>query len=714
MLNYIKWIPLVGVLTACGMNKKTKDITDNKMNVFEYPNTFQSDSVLNYFGEFVSDPYQWLENDRSKETEEWVAIQNKLTFSYLNTIPYRSQIANRMKSLWNYEKISAPFKKGQYEYFYKNNGLQNQSIVYRKGKNGKEEVFLDPNTFSTDGTTSLDVLSFSQDGSLCAYSISEGGSDWRKIFVIDSESKEKLTDRIIDAKFTGISWLKNEGFYYSAYDKPTGSELSAKTDQHKLYYHKLNTLQEEDVVVFGDKDKVRYVSGYMSDNQNILFISTANATSGNALYFQRIGQSKIEEIDVSMKADFSVVDSNEEGVFLLTNFEAPNKKLIYTNLNQTSDKSKWITIIKEEKEVLNVSTGGGYFFAHYLKDAVSEVKQFSKSGSLEREIVLPGIGTASGFSTTEKDTIIYFSFTNYYTPSSIYSLNINNGEVKSYIKPNVDFDTEKYESKQVFYKSKDGTLVPMILTYKKGLDLNGQNPTMLYGYGGFNISLSPTFSVSNAVWMEMGGVYAVANLRGGGEYGKSWHKAGTQMQKQNVFDDFIAAANYLIDEKYTTPDYLAISGRSNGGLLVGAVMTQQPNLFKVAFPGVGVLDMLKYHTFTAGAGWGYDYGTAIDSPEMFHYLKSYSPVHNVKDGVNYPATMVTTGDHDDRVVPSHSYKFAAELQKKNVGENPMLIRIDVNAGHGAGKSVAMTIQEYADMYAFALYNMKIKTVSTSM
>lgn len=677
----------------------------------KYPLTKKGDKIDLYFGSQVADPYRWLEDDRSAETAEWVKSQNQLTFGYLSTIPFRDAIKQRMEKLWNYEKVSAPFKEGKYTYYYKNNGLQNQSVLYRKDASGKEELFLDPNTFSKDATTSLDAVSFSKDGSLCAYSISEAGSDWRKVIFINAETKQSIGDKLIDVKFSGLSWKANEGVYYSSYDKPKGSELSAKTDQHKLYFHKLGTNQSEDVLVFGDKEKRRYVRGSVSDDNHYLFISAANSTSGNELYVQDLTQpnSEIKCIHSGFDYDVDVLDSKGSKLFIVTNFKAPNKRIVSVDVTNPSS-ANWKDCIAETEQVLSPSTGAGFIFANYMKDAVSVVKQFDYNGKLVREIQLPGLGTATGFEGKNDDMVLYFTFTNYVTPTTTYQFSPAEGKSSIYVQPKVDFISENYTSKQVFYTSKDGTKVPMIITYKKGTELTAKNPTILYAYGGFNVSLTPSFSIANAVWLEMGGIYAVANLRGGGEYGKKWHDAGTKMQKQNVFDDFIAAAEYLIAEKYTSSDYLAIKGGSNGGLLVGATMTQRPDLMKVALPAVGVMDMLRYHTFTAGAGWAYDYGTADDSKAMFEYIKGYSPVHNVKLGTKYPATLVTTGDHDDRVVPAHSFKFAAELQAKQAGANPVLIRIETNAGHGAGKPVSKTIEEAADLQAFTLYNMGVKSL----
>lgn len=680
-------------------------------NKIQYPETKKGETVDVYFDTKVNDPYRWLEDDKSAETGAWVKAQNEVTYAYLDKIPFREELKKRMEKLWNYEKISAPFVQGKFTYYSKNNGLQNQSVFYRKGQDGKEEIFLDPNTFSKDGTTSLGGLDFSKDGSKAAYAISEGGSDWRKVIIIDAISKKVIEDTLVDVKFSGIAWHGNEGFYYSSYEKPKGSELSAKTDQHKLYFHKLGTSQKEDKVIFGADQKRRYVGGYVTEDDKYLVISAANSTYGNELYIKDLtkANSPIVTIVDNFNSSNQIIENEGTKLFIETDLNAPNTRVVTVDVSNPKPEN-WKDFIKETQNILSPSTGGGYFFANYTKDAVSFVQQYDYSGKLIREIKLPAVGTAGGFGGKKDEKTLYYSFTNYTTPGTIYSLEPKSGKSEVYQKPKVDFKSEDYESKQVFYTSKDGTKIPMIITYKKGLKLDGKNPTILYGYGGFNISLTPSFSIANAVWMENGGVYAVANLRGGGEYGKKWHDAGTKLQKQNVFDDFIAAGEYLIAQKYTSSDFLAIRGGSNGGLLVGATMTQRPDLMKVALPAVGVMDMLRYHTFTAGAGWAYDYGTAQDNKEMFEYLKGYSPVQNVKKGVQYPATMVTTGDHDDRVVPAHSFKFAAELQEKQTGPNPVLIRIDVKAGHGAGKSVAATIQENVDIQAFTLYNMGFKAL----
>ncbi|MCP1338207.1 prolyl oligopeptidase family serine peptidase [Idiomarina sp. M1R2S28] len=705
-MKYLLGAVAVGLLTACSQNAETEQEANTQS--MSYPETRKGDVVDTYFGTEVADPYRWLEDDRSEETENWVKAQNEVTFAHLESIPYREKIEKRLTELWNYEKISAPFKEGDYTYFYKNDGLQNQYVVYRQKGDEEPEVFLDPNTFSEDGTTSLAQLTFSDDGSLAAYSISEGGSDWRKIRVIDAETKEQLEEPLVDVKFSGISWVGNEGFYYSSYDKPEGSELSAKTDQHKLYYHELGTDQSDDKLVFGgtDAEKHRYVGGYVTDDDRYLMISAANSTSGNKLFIKDLTKEDSELVTVldHTDSDTRVLDNDGSKLYLVTNLDAPNQRVVTVDASNPTPEN-WEDFIPETENVLSVSTGAGYIFAEYMVDAVAKVKQYAYNGDMVREVQLPGVGSIGGFSGKKEADELYYTFTNYSTPSTIYKFDPDQGGSEVYAESGADFDSANYESKQVFYTSKDGTEVPMIITYKKGTKLDGSNPTILYGYGGFNISLTPSFSIANAAWLEMGGVYAVANLRGGGEYGKDWHKAGTKMQKQNVFDDFIAAAEYLIEKDYTSPERLAIRGGSNGGLLVGAVMTQRPELFAVALPAVGVLDMLRYHTFTAGAGWAYDYGTANDSKEMFEYLLGYSPVHNVEEGVAYPATLITTGDHDDRVVPAHSFKFAAELQDKAGGENPQLIRIETNAGHGAGTPVSKTIEQYSDIFGFTLYHM---------
>lgn len=674
-----------------------------------YPETRTGDVVDTFFGTPVPDPYRWLEDDMSDETAAWVKEQNKVTFGYLETIPFREQIKDRLTQMWNYEKFGMPFREGDYIYFARNDGLQNQYVYYRQKEGGEPELFLDPNTFSADGTTSLGEMGFSRDGSRLAFSISEGGSDWRKIITMDAPSREIIGDTIENVKFTGIAWQGNDGFYYSTYDKPEGSELSAMTDHHKLYYHRIGTSQSEDKVVFGSDIKRRYVSGYLTEDERYLVVTASVSTTGNELYIKDLSRkgSDFQVVTDNFDNDSYIIDNEGSKLFITTNLNAPNRRIISVDAENPGPEN-WVDFIPETENVLEPSTGAGYIFASYLVDAISKVYQYDKSGKMVREIELPGVGSAGGFSGKMDDNEIYYSFTNYITPSSIYKMDPVSGTTEVYKKPAVDFRGEEYISEQVFYNSKDGTRVPMIITYRKGTPLNGRNPAMLYGYGGFSISSTPGFSITTAWWLENGGIYAVPNIRGGGEYGEKWHLAGTKMNKQNVFDDFIAAAEYLIASKYTSAEYLSIRGGSNGGLLVGAVMTQRPDLVKVALPAVGVMDMLRYHKFTAGAGWAYDYGTADDDPEMFRYLLGYSPVQNIKEGVSYPATLVTTGDHDDRVVPAHSFKFAAHLQSKQAGKAPVLIRIETMAGHGAGTPVSKTIEQYADIFSFTLWNMGIK------
>jgi len=683
-------------------------------NNLKYPTTEKRVVIDSYFGTDIQDPYRWLEDDLSEETMDWVNNQNKTTFNYLNSIPYKRNIKKRLEQIWNYEKRTSPFNEGDYTYYYKNNGLQNQYVVYRKKDSEDEEVFLDPNSFSEDGTISLTGLDFSKNENLVSYSISEGGSDWRKVVVMDTETKEIIGDTLTNIKFSGISWKNNDGFFYSSYDKPEGSELSEMTDNHKLYYHKLNTDQNQDKLIFGGKstDKYRYVSSSVSEDNKYLFITASNLTDGNKLFVMNLTKdsNKIEVVSDDETTDDYVIETDGNTFYILTNSNAPNKKLVRTKYNRLNQKY-WIDVIPETENVLNISVGGGYFFAEYYLDAISDVSQYDYNGKLIRKLDLPGLGSFSGLWGKKEQKELYFSFSNYYIPTSIYSYNPEKGDSSLFWKPDIRFNSSEYISKQIFYESKDGTKVPMIITHKKNIKLNGKNPTILYGYGGFNISRTPGFSVTNAIWMDLGGVYAVPNIRGGGEYGKEWHNAGTKLNKQNVFDDFIAAAEYLISSNYTSSDYLAIRGGSNGGLLVGAVMTQRPDLMKVALPAVGVLDMLRYHKFTAGAGWAFDYGTSEESEEMFEYLLGYSPVHNVEENIEYPATLVTTGDHDDRVVPAHSFKFAAHLQDKQIGKNPVLIRIEKDAGHGGGTPLSKTIDQYSDIFSFTLFNMGYKKLS---
>lgn len=708
-------LTLAGLLMACQPKTEEADMANApKAPVkVQYPVTAKGDVVDSYFGEEVPDPYRWLEDDRSPETEAWVASQNQTTQAYLSNITYRDKIAKVVKGMLDYERVSAPFTEGEYTYYYKNDGLQNQSVVFRQKAGGEEEVFIDPNTLSDDGTVSLAGLSFSEDGSLASYLTSTGGSDWREMYIINANTMEPIGEKLVNIKFSGMQWYKNEGIYYSSYDKPKGSELSEKTDQHKLYYHSIGTPQANDVKVFGhtDAEKHRYVGAQVSEDSRFLMVSAANSTSGNRAYLKDLSKPDSTWLTVKedIAADVYLLTNKGETLYLVTNQDAPNSKIVTVYASEPN-MSNWKDLIPETDNVLSPSTAGGYIFAEYMMDAVSKVFQYNLDGEQVRTIDLPGIGNAGGFGGKTSATSTYYTFSNYITPTSIYALDLESGDSSLFNKPKSNFDGNKFVSKQVFYTSKDGTKVPMIITHGKDTVLNGKNPTILYGYGGFNVSLQPNFSATVAAWLELGGVYAVPNIRGGGEYGKAWHQAGTQMKKQNVFDDFIAAGEYLIAENYTSSDYLAIRGGSNGGLLVGAVMTQRPDLAKVALPAVGVLDMLRYHTFTAGAGWAYDYGTAEQSKEMFQYLKAYSPVHAVRDGIEYPATMVTTADHDDRVVPAHSFKFAAVLQQFQLGDNPTIIRIETDAGHGAGTPISKTIEQFADIYGFTLYNMGIMSI----
>lgn len=675
-----------------------------------YPKALKGNQTDNYFGTAVADPFRDLEND-SEATRKWVDEEVKHSQDYLSKIPFREEIRKQLTDIWNYEKISAPFQEGDYTYYYKNNGLQAQSVLYRTNNKTKAtEVFLDPNKFSDKGTTSLSQLSFNKKGNLAAYSISEGGSDWNKIIIIDAVSKKQIDETLVDVKFSGISWQGDEGFYYSSYDKPKeGTVLSGMTDKHKVYFHKLGTKQSEDQLIFGgDKTPRRYIGAGVSEDQRYLIISAANATNGNELYIKDLKNGgDFVQINKGFDINASIVDTQGDNLYIFTDKDAPNMRLVKTTIKNPAPET-WKDVIPETENVLGITTGGGYFFATYMIDAIDKVTQYDRNGKVIREITLPGKGNVSGFGGKEKEKELYYSFTNYITPGTTYKFNADTGKSEVYQKPKVKFNPEDYVSEQVFYTSKDGTKVPMMINYKKGTKLDGKNPTIMYSYGGFNISLQPAFSVVNAIWMENGGIYAVPNIRGGGEYGKKWHDAGTKMNKKNVFDDFIAAGEYLQQKGYTSKQFMALSGRSNGGLLVGATMTMRPDLARVAFPGVGVLDMLRYNKFTAGAGWSYDYGTAEDNKEMFEYLKSYSPVHNVKAETCYPSTMIITSDHDDRVVPAHSFKFGAELQEKQACDHPILLRIEKNAGHGAGRSTDQVIGENADLISFALYEMGIR------
>lgn len=683
-----------------------------KQQKIQYPETFRADQTDTYFGVDIADPYRWLEDDNSAETGAWVAAQNEVTQAYLEAIPFRSALKTRLETIWNYPRSGVPFKKGDRYFFYKNDGLQNQSVLYMQQELGAEaEVLLDPNTFSEDGTIALGNVSASPDGKYLAYSISRGGSDWNEIVVMDIESRKMLEDTILWVKFSGISWHE-DGFFYSAYDAPEeGQALSGSNEFHKLFYHKLGSKQADDQIIFQDKvNPKRNFYGGVTEDGAYLIVSESQSTSGNALYAKSASnmQSEFVKIAEGFDYDYDVVDHLDGKLLVVTTDGAPLKHLVLIDPANPS-KENWKVIIPESENVLSgVSLVGDYIYAQYLVDANSKAYFYDYEGNLQHQLELPTLGTIGGFSGDKGDMVAFYGFTSFTFPSSIYQYDLGTMKSTLYTTSEVDFDPEAFTTEQIFFESKDGTKVPMFVTHKKGIKLDGNNPVLLYGYGGFNISVTPSFSVARLPLLEHGGVYASVNLRGGGEYGKEWHKAGQQMSKQNVFDDFIAAAEFLVANQYTNPSKIAIMGGSNGGLLVGACMTQRPDLFKVAIPIVGVLDMLRYQNFTIGWAWASDYGRSDDSEEMFRYLLAYSPLHNIKQGVAYPATLAVTADHDDRVVPAHTFKFMAELQSKHEGSNPVLVRIETQAGHGAGKPTSKMIEESADIYGFIMYNLGMK------
>ena len=703
MRNIILLIIIATIVLSCG-NKEFRKIE------IEYPEVKKVEQVDNYFGTEVSDPYRWLENDTAKDVEEWVRKQNEITFDYLSNIPFRDQLRKRLTQVWDYPKISAPFKKGDKYFYYKNDGLQNQSVLYYMTELGGEStLLLDPNNLSDDGTVALTSTAVSDDGKYLAYSISRGGSDWREIYVRDIETLQETSDHIEWAKFSGISWYGN-GFFYNRYPAPEkGKELSAVNTDSKVYYHTLGDEQSQDELIYEDDANPLWgFSAGVTDDKEWLIISVSESTSGNAFYIKNLNKENSDVIKIveGFDKDYFVIDNIDGELYVITNDSAPKYKLIAINTDKNS-RENWVDIIPESEGVLqSVSIFENKIIAKYMEDAHSVVKVFDIKGEYLYDIDLPVLGTVSGFGGERMHTETFFTITSFTTPATVYKYDIENNISELYQESQIDFDPSEYITKQVFYESNDGTKIPMFIVHKKGIALDGSNPTLLYGYGGFNISLTPYFSVVRLIWLEQGCVFAMANLRGGGEYGEDWHKAGTLLKKQNVFDDFISAAEYLIDNKYTRSDRLAIQGGSNGGLLVGAVTNQRPDLFAVALPAVGVMDMLRYHLFTIGRYWATDYGTSEDSKEMFEYLHAYSPVHSVKEGVDYPAIMVTTADHDDRVVPAHSFKYIATIQEKETGESPTLIRIETKAGHGAGKPTDKVIQEYADLYAFTFYNLK--------
>jgi prolyl oligopeptidase len=672
-----------------------------------YPMTNQVDTVDIYFGNEVADPYRWLEDDMSPETGEWVKAQNLVTQDYLSKITYREQINARLTQLWDYPKISEPFHKGGNYYVFKNDGLQKQSVAYIKSTiDSAERVILDPNTLSEDGTVALSNFAPSKDGKYIAYGISRGGSDWQEIYVKDIATGNDLSDHIQWAKFSGISWL-NDGFFYSRYPEPKdGDALKGVNEHSKLYFHKVGTSQDEDKLIYKDNENPLWgFSGRVSNDEKYLVITVSESTSGNAFYLKDIEKSgSIVKIVESFENDFTVIDHIDGKLLVLTNYNAPKYKVISIDVNDFAPE-KWVDFIPEKEGVLQTATViGGKIIAEYLKDAHSHIEIVDLKGQYLHDLELPSLGTVSGFNGEKEDLITFYTLTSFTTPATVYKYDITNNTSEKYQESDVDFNADEYETKQVFYESKDGTKIPLFIVHKKGIKLNGDNSVMLYGYGGFNISLTPSFNVGRLIWLEQGGIYALMNLRGGGEYGEEWHQSGTKLKKQNVFDDCIAAAEYLISEKYTSKGKIALLGGSNGGLLVGAVANQRPELFGAALPAVGVMDMLRYHKFTIGRYWATDYGTSEESEEMFKYLINYSPVHSIKENTEYPAILVTTGDHDDRVVPAHSFKYAATMQEKYKGTNPVLIRIETQAGHGAGKPTAKIIEEYSDMYAFMFKN----------
>ncbi len=676
---------------------------------FIYPETTKGDVVDNYHETDIPDPYRWLEDDMSDETATWVEAQNKVTFAYLESIPFRDALKERMTEIWNYPKMGTPFKEGDLYFYSYNTGLQNQDILYMKKKLEEEgEVFLDPNTFSEDGTVALAGLSFSNDHRYAAYGISKGGSDWREFFVKEIATGKDLEDHIEWIKNSGVNWYKN-GFFYTRYDTPVkGDELKGENKNAKVYYHQIGTPQSEDLLIHKDEahpDRSFSIIATEDEKYNIMF--GYESTSGNSLAFKKAGVdgTPFTWLDEDFDDDYRPIGNKENILFVLTNSQAPLYRLVGIDLNNPA-RENWVDIIPEHKKnVLESATlAGGKIIASYIQDAYNSASVYELDGNLLHQVSIPGIGSIGGFSGKLKDNTAFYSFTSFNYPTTTFKYNIEENISELFYTPEVDFSAEEYETKQVFYPSKDGTTIPMFIVHKKGLKLDGTNPTLLYGYGGFNVSETPYFSTTRAVWMEQGGVFALANIRGGGEYGEEWHKAGTVLQKQNVFDDFIAAAEYLIDEKYTSSKRLAIYGGSNGGLLIGAVINQRPELFAAAIPMVGVMDMLRFHKFTIGRYWTVDYGSSED-PEEFKYLLGYSPLHNISAEMDYPAVLVTTGDHDDRVVPAHSFKYTATLQEKYEGQNPVMIRINTDAGHGAGKPTDMVIQEYSDVWSFIYKNM---------
>ena len=697
----ILFLSAIAMLTSCHQQKKIEPV--------QYPETKKCDTVDNYFGTAVPDPYRWLEDDYSEETANWVKAQNAVTQQFLSQIPYREQMKSHLMDIMNYPKEGAPWKKGDRYFFYRNDGLQNQSVLYYKNTlDGEAVELLDPNKLSDDGTVALSTLDISDDGNYLGYAISRNGSDWQEIYVKNIETGEVLNDHLVWVKFSGIAW-KDDGFFYSRFPEPK-NELSGVNENGKLYYHKIGTDQSTDQLAYEDRTNPNLSFSADVVNKRYLVIYGSESTSGNSLYFKDLDKKNAQFVKAvtTFEDDYSVVDELNGNLLVMTNHDAPEYKVVSIPMDNPAPEN-WKDIIPAAKEVLaGVSHMGQRLIANYTKDARSLVKIFDERGKFLGNLDNDMIGSIGGFAGEPEETETFYTVTSYITPATIYRYDITNNKSTLYKKSEIDFNSDDYTTEQVFYTSKDGTKVPMFITHKKGIKMDGNNPTLLYGYGGFNISLTPGFSVTRIAWLEQGGVLAVANLRGGGEYGRTWHEAGTKMQKQNVFDDCIAAAEYLIAQKYTSPEKLALQGGSNGGLLVGAVVNQRPDLFAVAIPQVGVMDMLRYHKFTIGRYWAVDYGTSEDSKEMFEYLYKYSPLHSIQNGVEYPAILVTTADHDDRVVPAHSFKYAAALQNSDIGDRPHLIRIESNAGHGGGKPLDKTIEETVDIFSFIFFNMGVE------
>lgn len=692
-------------LTACQNQSK-----DESQTPLVYPVSEKVDQVDDYFGTEVADPYRWLEDDNAEDVKKWVEEQNEVTFAYSEQIPFREKIRQRVTEIYNYPKYSSPFRAGDYYFFYKNDGLQNQSVIYiQKGLDGEPEVFIDPNKLAADGTIRIGLVGFSKDNRYVTFSRSEAGSDWRELRVMEIETRKELSDRIQWLKFSGAAW-HGSGFYYSGYDKPEeGQELTARNKFQKIFYHKLGDPQDKDTLIYEDRDHpFQYKGVDVTEDKKYMFLIVSEGTHGNKLYYKDLSQKdmKFQSLIKGFEFDSYIIDNVGDEFLIFTNTDAPNYKVVLMD-PKNPEKENWKTVIPEKPEVLrSANTAGGQLFCSYLKDVTTRVYQHELTGEFVKEIQLPGLGNAWGFYGKREDKILFYTFTSFTSPPTIYKYNIARGVSEVFHKTEANFDPADYVAKQEFYFSKDKTRIPMFIVHKKGLKLNGKNPTYLYAYGGYNISMLPSFNSTLIVLLENGGVYAMPNIRGGGEYGEEWHKAGMLLNKQNVFDDFIAAAEYLIKEKYTSKERLAIAGASNGGLLVGACMTQRPDLYKVAFPAVGVMDMLRYHKFTVGWGWVVEYGSS-DEEEHFKNLYSYSPLNNIKEGVSYPATLVTTADHDDRVVPAHSFKFIATLQEKHKGSNPVLIRIETRSGHGAS-STTKRIDEISDKWAFMFYNMGVE------